>query len=190
MAKEHLDLYTFRPLDERLEFVSKIFVRYGPHQRVVRFPKPQKTLTNALVSFAKQVPLEEAGYTKYLTMAENCLACPVMFRYAIMMVKHFQRRGGNFNIDCLSVYDQSQFQICAPSVYANGCRISELEHLFVRHTLNETEGTDAVRKAFERETGMSVRQQCDHEVVFSACTDNAYGRAMGFLEAMGVLAPE
>lgn len=180
VPEDLLDKYAFLPTGQRVEFVSKLWIPYAKFDKTFygMMPKPRKTFTNSLVSFAVTSKAEDAGFTQHLAMAENCIDCPIMFRYAIMMANYYSEKGGTYDENSLDAWKRAQCKYQ---------RIAELTNAHVQ-TLTDSAKVAAVRAAFARETGLTADRQTDLEVQFAGARDGG-GRqtALCFLATLGVV---
>lgn len=172
----------FNPAGERVEFCSVIYVGYNRTKGCKRLPKPIKTLTNALVSFAVNECHHDAGYTKSLSAAENCIDCEILFQYFMMLARYHREEGGIFKEDVLDAYDRERIR------GENEGTLSARYETYGNHVEN---GRVEVAVAFHQETGMTPEQQSAKSALFATTGPAAaMSVSISFLASLGIIDKE
>lgn len=88
-------LYPVQGVKGRVEFTSKIIKIYMPDKdmyRAAMIPKIEKFLKSISISFATTGDVQVIAMTKILSMMQNVIDVPLMFRYAMILYRyHFMK---------------------------------------------------------------------------------------------------
>jgi len=151
-----------RPCCERAEFISTVWVTFGgdgkPLPRTYALPKPVKTVTGSLISFAVTTPKATAAYTKMVSLMDNCGHCPILFEFFHMQARYWAHRGGVFDNSALDAYKREQL---------SDRRLEEVCEAHQKFLL-EDGAAAACRRAFQRETGIPSDTQVALEAAYKA----------------------
>ena len=94
-------LYPVHGVKGRVEFTSKIIKIYMPDKNVYRaamIPKIEKFLKSISISFATDGDVQIIAMTKILSMMQNVIDVPLMFRYAMVLYQyHFLKYKLHYN---------------------------------------------------------------------------------------------
>lgn len=145
-----------RPRAERVEFISTIWVESGI--RVYCLPKPVKTVTGSIISFAVASDIRTAAYTKMTSVMDNCVHCPLLFEFFSMQARFWSDKGGDFDTAALDPFKREQLA---------DRRIADIRSAHDRF-LTEDGAAVAVRSAFAMETGISVDSQILMETAYKS----------------------
>lgn len=98
---------------DRVEFISRIFVRGAHGDVIASFPKVRKTFQAACVSFCNFAPdqLWDVAATKWLAIADNCKCDLLQFNFYAMLAQFAAYKGAarfctierNYKVACLAL---------------------------------------------------------------------------------------
>lgn len=153
--------YAIRKCSERAEFISTVWVSYldgALLPRTYAIPKPVKTVTGSLISFAVGTEKATAAYTKMVSLMDNCIHCPVLFEFFHMQARYWAHSGGVFDANALTAFKRE---------HLSDRRLDEVRDAHQKFLL-EDGAADACRKAFQRETGIDTDAQVALEAAYRA----------------------
>jgi len=169
---------------ERVEFISTIWVTFDAMGDTLRrtycFPKPVKSVTGSIISFALSVAPEVAAYTKMVSLMDNCIHCPLLFEYYAMQARYWESEGGKYDDNALDLFKRDQLA---------DRRFESLRATHEKFLLEEG-ASNAVRRAIEREIGIPPDSQVLHEAAFKAADQSAVAglsRSLYYLLGMIVI---
>jgi hypothetical protein len=172
---------------ERIEFVSKVFVPYYDRMGNLLMgwlPKPAKCLTGSIVSFAVGSNLgsrEDAMATKMLSMMSNTVGIPLLFSYAERL---YHMSGGHLKTELIDPYKLQAMEIPTSDTVEMWTAIRR-EH---GNRLADVTRTAAIAAAYEKETGISWR---DQDIMSTACKAmGSFSPIWRILERHGVASQE
>lgn len=167
--------HAFRPVRQRVEFISRIFVPIIKSKNgadtvatVAVIPKPRKLMLSGMISFSKG-DLNTVAHTKWLALARNSLDVPLLYEFCMCMARYFESTATD--LASLGTYHATAFEkfLQKLSLAGDSSTYNVLETQRMR-MYERSDVVSVVREALYREIGITPTRQADLECRLRAVT--------------------